>query len=79
MQETGYCLGSEEHIEAMGSTQRTRTKPEQKCERTGAQAENPQNFQQIEGGAQDKARILADKQEVTRGAVVKQTTISGKN
>ena len=79
MQETGYCPGGEERIEAMGSTQRTLMMPEQKQERTGAQAKNPQNFPQIEGGAQDKARSLADKQEVTRGAVLKQTMISGEN
>ena len=77
MQETGYRPGSEEHIEAMGSTQRTLTTSEQKCKRTGAQAENPQNFPQAEGGALDKARSLADKQEVTGGAVSKQTMISG--
>ena len=61
MWEMGYHPGGEEHIEAMGSTQRTLTTPEQKRKRTGAQAKNPQNFQQIEGGAQDKARTLADK------------------
>ena len=63
----------------MGSTQRTLMTPKQKQEWTGAQAKNPQNFPQIEGGAQDKARSLADKQEVTRGVVVKQTMISGEN
>ena len=53
--------------------------PEQKRKRTGARDENLQSSQQIEGGAQDKARSLADKQEITGGAAVKQTTIPGKN
>ena len=53
--------------------------PKQEHERKGAQAKKPQSSQQMRRGSQDETRLPADRQEVTEGTAVKQTTVPGED
>ena len=77
-QEMGYRLSREGHIETFGPTRKKLGPPpgvKPWHGKTGAGAEKPQSSQQMRRGSQNETRLPADRQEVTEGTAVKQTTI----
>ena len=77
-QEMGYRLSREGHIETIGPAWKKLGPPpwvKPWHGKAGARAGKLQSSQQMRRGSQDETRLPADRQEVTGGTAVKQTTI----